>query len=108
MAQKTIVTLIDDIDGSSADETVHFSLDDVKYEIDLTSGHAQELRDSLAQYVSAARKKHSGVGRPPKPKPVQVGPTASEVRAWAQKKNIDVNSYGRVSKDVIDAYNAAH
>lgn len=48
MAQKIQILLLDDIDGSAADETVTFALDGVSYEIDLVSAHAAELRDSLA------------------------------------------------------------
>ena len=56
MAQKVQVLLVDDIDGGTADETVTFGLDGVTYEIDLTSGHASELRDAFAQWVGHARK----------------------------------------------------
>ena len=56
MAQKVQVLLVDDIDGGTADETVTFGLDGVTYEIDLTAGHATELRDALAQWVGHARK----------------------------------------------------
>ena len=38
MAQKTVVSLIDDLDGESeADETVEYALDGVTYEIDLAA-----------------------------------------------------------------------
>ena len=44
MAKKTTITLIYDIDGSEAQETVRFALDGTAYEIDLTTAHADELR----------------------------------------------------------------
>lgn len=49
MAQKTIVQLIDDLDGTSNGdiETVVFGLDGVSYEIDLNDDHAGELRERL-------------------------------------------------------------
>jgi hypothetical protein len=56
VAQKIQVLLIDDLDGSKADGTVRFGLDDTEYEIDLTAGHAQALRDALSRYVQAARR----------------------------------------------------
>ena len=40
MAQKVFVSLVDDIDGSEADETVEFGLDGVNYEIDLSAENA--------------------------------------------------------------------
>ena len=57
MATRTVTTLVDDLDGSStAEENVVFGLDRVDYEIDLSSGHAETLREVLAPYVSAARR----------------------------------------------------
>ena len=47
MAQKVMITLIDDTDGSSADETVSFSLDGVDYEAFNTSGGVGTLCDTL-------------------------------------------------------------
>ena len=47
MARKTVVILEDDLDGSEADETVHFAVDGAQYEVDLTAGHAHELRQAL-------------------------------------------------------------
>ena len=45
MAQQTIVTLTDDIDGSEATETVSFGLDGRICEIDLNEAHAEDLRE---------------------------------------------------------------
>jgi hypothetical protein len=56
MATKVITTLIDDIDGGEADETVSFGIDGVGYEIDLTGANAAVLREVLAPYIAAARK----------------------------------------------------
>ena len=64
MAQKVNVLLVDDIDGSDADETIQFGLDGTHYEIDLNSDHAQELRGQLQRYVKAARKVTGSAGRP--------------------------------------------
>ncbi|MFN2479185.1 MAG: Lsr2 family protein, partial [Pseudonocardiaceae bacterium] len=58
MAQKTIVTLIDDLTGEEAEDisTVEFALEGISYEIDLANDNAAKLRDNLARYVAAARK----------------------------------------------------
>ena len=56
MAQKIQTLLIDDLDGTAAEGTVRFGLDGADYEIDLNTGHAQQLRDALARYVGAARR----------------------------------------------------
>ena len=69
MATQTIVTLVDDLDGSEATESVSFALDGASYEIDLSDTNADKLRDALAGYVASARRvdgARRGPGRPPK------------------------------------------
>lgn len=58
MAQKTIVTLVDDLTGEVAENisTVEFALDGRTYELDLTEENSAKLHDALSQYVNAARK----------------------------------------------------
>src|SRR3954469_12717183 len=56
MAQVTKVRLVDDIDGSEADESVEFTLDGMSLEIDLSKDNAAKLRDILAPYVAAGRR----------------------------------------------------
>lgn len=56
MAQRVEVVLVDDLDGSEADETVFFALDGVSYEIDLSDDNAGTLRSALEGYVANARK----------------------------------------------------
>ncbi|MEJ2579399.1 MAG: Lsr2 family protein, partial [Kineosporiaceae bacterium] len=63
MVQKTQVILIDDIDGGEADETVSFALDGVSYEIDLSEGNAEGLRESLADWIGHARRVGGRSGR---------------------------------------------
>jgi hypothetical protein len=64
MAQRVQTLLIDDLDGGVAEGTVRFGLDGAEYEIDLSAGHAKELRDALARYVDAARRVSSSARRP--------------------------------------------
>ena len=56
MAQKVQIFLFDDLDGTEAAETVSFGLDGTQYEIDLNSGHAAELRATLAPFAGKARR----------------------------------------------------
>ena len=107
MAQKVHIILVDDIDGSDADETVAFGVDGASYEIDLSSEHAAALRDALATYVGharkvggkrGARKASSGGG----------GVSAAEIREWARSNGHDVPERGRVSGEVRAAYEAAN
>jgi hypothetical protein len=48
MAQKVLVSLVDDLDGTEAEGTVEFGLDGVSYQIDLSTDNAEELRDALS------------------------------------------------------------
>ena len=107
MAQKTIVTLEDDIDGGPADETVSFSLDGASYEIDLTSKNAAKLRDAFAPYVGAARKAgRAGAGAARRPRRGG-NEQVAEIRAWAKSKGLKVSERGRVAADVVAKWEAA-
>lgn len=109
MAKKTVVLLEDDIDGSEANETISFALDGSEYEIDLKEGHANELREALARFVSAGRKVAVGRGRPaPRTKSSHGGPDAKAIRLWAAENGIQVNTRGRIQGDVVENYEAAH
>ncbi|MGW0500902.1 histone-like nucleoid-structuring protein Lsr2 [Streptomyces sp. NPDC003007] len=104
MAQKVVVTLFDDIDGSEAAETIAFGLDGKSYEIDLSEVNAGELRKALAPYVEAGRKRsRSGKAY----RQTEVAPDASAVRAWAQANKMDVPARGRIPKKVYEAFSAA-
>jgi len=56
MASKTITSLVDDLDGSEATETIRFALADTEYEIDLSDSNADRFRNSLDEFVAHARK----------------------------------------------------
>ena len=103
MAQKVNIVLVDDIDGSEAEETVSFALDGKEYEIDLSAKNAEKLRDAFAPYVGHARKaaRRGRGGR-------SGGPSPADIRAWARDNGFDVPDRGRVSSEVRDAYMAAH
>jgi len=111
VAQKVQVILVDDVDGGAADESVTFALDGVSYEIDLSSAHAQELRDAFASWVGHARKVTRGGARPAarKTRSSAAGPSrATEIREWARSNGYTVSERGRISADVQQAYDAAH
>ena len=111
MAKHTTVTLVDDLDGGEADEQVQFSVDGRSYEIDLSSKNAGKLRDSLAPYVSAARR--SG-GRAASGSSSSNGSSASEravnraVREWAVAHGMKISERGRIPSSVLEAYHGAH
>jgi hypothetical protein len=121
MARKVQVILSDDLDDSiSADETVTFALDGTTYEIDLSEGNAQEMRDVFGKYVAAARKvsgrsstRASGGGRSRATGGGGGGgrmdrEQAGAIRDWARKNGHEVSDRGRIPSSVVEAYEAAH
>jgi hypothetical protein len=106
MAQKVLVSLVDDLDGSEADETVEFGLDGVSYQIDLSTKNASKLRDTLVTYVehgrrSGGRKRTSRAG----------GGSATvdreqnqAIRAWARKSGYQISDRGRIPAEVVEAF----
>ena len=56
MAQKVVVSLVDDLDESEADETVEFGIDGMTYEIDLSEKNAAALRGEFADFLAHARR----------------------------------------------------
>ncbi|MEU1804381.1 histone-like nucleoid-structuring protein Lsr2 [Streptomyces sp. NPDC001700] len=102
MAQRVVVTLSDDIDGGAAEETVTFGLDGKSYEIDLTSANASKLRDTLAPFVEAGRKR-SRSGKTYRR--TSVAPDPAAVRAWARSHGMEVPPRGRIPKKVYEAFN---
>ena len=117
MAQKTIINLIDDIDGSEAIETVVFGLDGATYEIDLNDVHAADLREVLAPFISVARRvgqRSSGRSTGASSRRDKPANTATDgvdpkaVRAWAVENGVEVNPRGRIKADVVEAYETAN
>ncbi|MGA9311470.1 MAG: Lsr2 family protein [Pseudonocardiaceae bacterium] len=118
MAQKTIVTLVDDLTGEEAENisTVEFALDGVTYELDLTDENSTKLHDALSQYAQAGRK--IGARRRGGPRPGRVinstggttgynRETLKSIREWAKKNGHNVSDRGRLSTEVMQAWQTA-
>lgn len=105
MAQRVVVTLSDDIDGTTAEETVTFGLDGKAYEIDLNTANAKKLRSALAPYLDAGRKRSSS-GKVYRH--TAIAPDPATVRAWAASQGMDIPGRGRIPKRVYEAFNNAH
>jgi hypothetical protein len=116
MAQKVLVQLVDDLDGSTSDDisTVSFGLDGVTYEIDLNAANAESLRESLADFVASAQRIGGRVKRGGLPSAVAGSGTSRSkeqtqaIRAWAKKNGHDVSDRGRIPTAVVEAFEAAH
>jgi Lsr2 len=111
MAQKVQVVLIDDIDGGDADETVSYALDGVSYEIDVNAENAEALRESLAGWIGHSRRVGGRASRARATSRRAVPsskPDLADVRNWARANGHQVSDRGRISADVMGAYEAAH
>jgi len=112
MAQKYVVQVIDDLDGTELDagdiDEVRFGLDGRSYVIDLSKVNAANLRDTVARYADAARRDQV-VGRTPARKSSGSGrKDLDQVRQWANANGHTVANRGRVPVTVLEAYDAAH
>ncbi|MCE1179739.1 MAG: Lsr2 family protein [Micrococcales bacterium] len=108
MAQRVQVMLVDDIDGSDAEETVTFGLDGVTYEIDLNVANAARLRDDLATWVGHARRSGGRRAAAKAPSRAQSRGELTKIREWARKNGHQVSDRGRISAEVKAAYEKAH
>src|SRR6478735_376842 len=107
MAQQVITTLVDDIDGTEAAETITFAVDGTCYEIDLSEKNAKEFRKSLGHWTDRARTS----GRPPRIRKhlAAVGDSRNaEIRAWGHGNGHDVPARGRIPRRIVSAFDAAH
>jgi hypothetical protein len=109
VAQRIETRLVDDLDGSTAVETVRFAFEGREYEIDLSAENAARLRDGLAEFVAAARRAGSARRGPGQAqKPAKRGSYDREhavaVREWARANGFEVSERGRIPSAVVEAY----
>jgi Lsr2 len=115
MAKQVITSLIDDIDGKPASQTIEFGLDGVSYSIDLSDKNADKLRSVLHPFIDAGTR----VGRVPStgrrgaartgglPARTSRDQTAA-IREWAAKAGHEISNRGRIPARIVAAYEEAH
>ncbi|MGH3798434.1 MAG: histone-like nucleoid-structuring protein Lsr2 [Pseudonocardiaceae bacterium] len=117
MAQKTVVTMIDDLTGEEAEHisAVEFALDGVTYELDLSDENAAKLRDTLAHYTGAGRRIGGRRRAGRSASAAKTGGTAGynretlkSIRVWAKQNGHSVSDRGRLSAEVLQAWESAH
>ena len=113
MAKQTTVTLIDDIDGSEADEQVEFAIDGKSYEIDLSSANGSRLRDALAPFISAARRSGGRRSSATSSSTSAARPSTDReqnqaIREWAVQQGMKISERGRIPSNVLEAYHQNH
>ncbi|MDZ5623330.1 Lsr2 family protein [Nocardioides sp. HM23] len=107
MAQKQTVTYISDLSGKEITDndapTVEFSYRGLSYTVDLSAKEAEAFDNTMNKYIAAGNRVKSGRTV----KRSTVGPTAAEIRAWAQSNGYKVPDRGRIPADVREAFEAA-
>lgn len=109
MAKHLVETLVDDLDGTEADETVSFGIDGRQFEIDLSAEHASELRELVAPFVRAARRA-GGRSAQKSSHPANWNAARKSkkknaiIRAWAMQNGFSVWERGRLPSAVLTAY----
>jgi Lsr2 len=105
VATKTHVSLVDDLDGGEATETVQFSLRGIQYEIDLGEVNRKIFDDAFAVFIEHARK-GPGVSRSHQRtrRSRRSDSDAAAARAWAATQphlNGLLKERGRVPSAVV-------
>jgi hypothetical protein len=112
MAKKKAVGSVDDLDGTTADETIEFGIDGQRYAIELSSANAEVLRHTLKEWADRARR----VGVPRQRHVARVDPWRKhvsgderlEIRAWCQDNGYRVGSRGPLPFGAVDAFRTAN
>jgi nucleoid-associated protein Lsr2 len=113
MAKTVTVNLIDDIDGSRAEETVSFGFDGASYEIDLGPENATKLRSVLAEWAQAGRPAEETEGRSGSGVVRLIRHSMDRtpghvIRDWGRRNGHDVAERGRLPLHLVDAFGAAY
>ena len=112
MAQKIQVMLLCDLDDGNVEaaETLHFSLGNAGYEVDVCGKHAQQIRDSLEPFAAHARTSSgpaAGSSRRRRERAAAGRDQTAGIRTWAKERGIQVNDRGRIPVSVLKEYEAA-
>lgn len=106
MSWEFIVRLRDDLDGSTADETIAFGWRGKQYEVDLTAMHAAEFEEFMTRYLKVARP----AGGEAVPEPPHGGQNMDQrrfkaaARAWGKEHGWDVEPGGYHPRAMMRAF----
>lgn len=106
MARRIVQTLVDDMDGTEAEETINFSFEGLEYRIDLSEKNADKFRKAIAPFLKAAQRV-GGRAKRGKASVTRLPSGAAMIRAWAIEHGYEMPGRGRIPKDVRAAYEAA-
>lgn len=111
MAKRTVVELVDDLDGQPIGEgdggTVTFALQGRRYELDLSAANLAKLEGAVAPFIEVARASKDTSVASSTPRRRKSTTELAEIREWARAQGISVSGYGRVPVEVREAYKAS-
>lgn len=101
MSRERVEVVVDDLDGSPADETIKLKINNDEYVLDLSKANATAFWRILAPWLRVAqrvvrrRKRTALLSRG-----LAVTADPKKVRAWARARGIQVNENGYPQTDV--------
>lgn len=109
VAQKVVTELIDDIDESPADRTFTFAIENRAFQVDLSVANIAAFHEAVSRFVESARPagkvtavaKGGGNGRARMDRE-----QTQAIREWARARGYSVSNRGRISAEIMAAYNA--
>ena len=111
MAQKVLIQIIDDLDGTASADVakVEFGLDGVTYEMDLSADNAGRIRVVLEEYIQHARRTGGRLNRSAPAASLRSSDAseAGAIREWAQQNGIELAARGRIPGHVVAKYQDA-
>lgn len=109
LARKTevIEKYVDDLDGTSASETITFGIDGKQFQIDLNRRNAKALRSDLAKWSEHARRPRARTNRRTRGSGSGRNSESATIRAWAIEQGIPVPSRGRIPATLVEQYRNA-
>ena len=114
MAQKVVVELIDDLDGTpipaGKGESIDFAVDGVAYRIDLGPKNAKAFRKTFDTYLTHATRtggRRQRRTRTPSDRPRRDPAQTRAIREWALANGYEISTRGRIPSDIEQAYHDA-
>lgn len=93
--KKVEVVLVDDLDGTPAQETVKFTYRGKTYEIDLNRDNMAEFDSCMKKFVTKARGYGAGSDE---------DQDKQDIRKWAKTHGLKIGARGRIPGSVLREY----
>ncbi len=112
MAKQTLVTMVDDLDGSTENvASLEFGIDGKAYELDLSEQNAAKLREALAPFIAAARRTGGARASAPRTSTLRSSggsgrsrEETQQMREWLKDNGYPVKDRGRLPVEWVAAF----